>query len=187
MEYKQLERPNYFTGKLLTAADFEQEQQYHLDRGRRINRFLHGWGIVSGLNVNIENGAKLVVAPGLALDCAGNELVLTEPQCIALSNITGKHYLTICYTETPIGQMPSLEEAPTFSHIREGASVALSCTNPAADHRGMLAGTPGCGHAHALCIAAISQRGAEWRVVPARSSKLPRTRSTLAAGQTRVR
>jgi hypothetical protein len=175
-EYKQLERPNYFHGKLLTAADFAQEQQYHLERSRRSNRFLHGWGIVSGLAVRVVDGTTLVVAPGLALDCAGNELVLAAPECITLANLTGKHWLTICYAETPVGQLPGTEESTEFSHIHEGARVELSCTNPAMNHRGMLAGTPGCGHTHALCIAALDQRAANWRVTPVKGSRLPRAR-----------
>jgi hypothetical protein len=176
MEYKQLERPNYFHGKLLTAADFEQEQQYHVERSRRSNRFLHGWGIVSGLHASIEGTDTVVVTPGLALDCAGNELVLAEPVRVMLVKFTGKHYLTICYAETPVDPMPSIDETTAFSRTREGARVELSCTNPATNHRGMLAGTSGCGHTHAICIAAISQRGAEWRVTLAKGSRLSKAR-----------
>lgn len=175
-EYKYLERPNYFHGKLLTAADFEQEQQYHIDRSRRSNRFLHGWGIVSGLKPGVEDGDTLVVAPGLALDCAGNELVLAEPVRITLVKFTGKHYLTICYAETPVCPIPSMDESTAFSRTREDTRVQLSSANPAINHHGMLAGTPGCGHAHPLCIAAISQRGTEWRVTLAKNSWLPKAR-----------
>ena len=35
-EYKQLERPYYFYGKLLTADDLALEQDYGRDRSRRI-------------------------------------------------------------------------------------------------------------------------------------------------------
>lgn len=178
-DYKQLERPNYFHGKLLTAADFEQEQHYHIERSRRSNRFLHGWGIVSGFDASVEDGDTLVVSPGLALDCAGNEVALAAPVRITLANLTGKHYITICYAEIPVGpipSMPSIEEASEHSRTREAAKVELSCTNPAANHRGMPAGTPGCGDAHALCIASLSQRSTDWRVTPAKGSRLPRTR-----------
>lgn len=178
-EYKQLERPNYFHGKLLTAADFAEEQHYHLERSRRSNRFLHGWGIVSGLNVTIENSDTVVVAPGLALDCAGNEIVLATPVRVTLANLTGKHFITVCYAEMPFGQLPVVEEFGAFSHTREGAKVELNCANPAANHRGMLAGTPGCGHAHALCIASIDQRGTAWRITLARGSRLPRARKQI--------
>lgn len=175
-DYKQLERPNYFHGKLLTAADFEQEQRYHIERARRSNRLLHGWGIVSGLDVKVENGDTVVVTPGFALDCAGNEVALAVPVRITLANLTGKHYITICYAEVAVDPLPSIEGTSEHSRTREAATVALSCINPAADHRGMLAGTPGCGHAHALCIAALSRRDTNWRVTVAKGSRLPRTR-----------
>ena len=175
-DYKQLERPNYFFGKLLTADDFQLEQNYQLERSRRNNRFLHGWGIVSGLSVWIENGATVVVSPGLALDCAGNELVLATPERIALTSLTGKHFITIRYQETPGAPQPSTHGEAEFARIREGTSVELTSTNPAEDHRKMGAGSPGCGLCHALCLATISQRGSNWRVTPVKRSILPRNR-----------
>ena len=75
MKIKRLQRTNYFTGMLLSAEALQREQEYHLERHRRQNRYLHGWGVVSGLGVSIEAGA-IVVSPGLAIDCAGNELVV---------------------------------------------------------------------------------------------------------------
>jgi hypothetical protein len=175
-EYNQLERPNYFNGKLLSADDFQLEQNYQRDRWRRTNRFLHGWGVVSGLKVWIEDGAMVVVSPGLALDCAGNELVLAAPERIALTSLTGKLFITIRYQETAIAPQPSTQGATEFARIREGTSIELSVANPAEDHRKMGAGSPGCGVCHALCLATISQRGSNWRVTPVKRSILPRNR-----------
>jgi hypothetical protein len=175
-EYKQLERAHYFAGKILTAEDFQREQNYHLDRSRRNNRFLHGWGIVSGLDIFIEDEFTVVVAPGLALDCAGNELVLETPEEISLACLAGKHYLTIRYVETPVAEQPSLHTESAFSRIREGVSVELASINPAENHRGMGAGSPGCGHSHAICLAVLGQRDANWRVTVAKRSLLPKRR-----------
>jgi hypothetical protein len=175
-EYKQLERPHYFFGKLLTAADFQQEQEYQLDRSRRSNRFLHGWGIVSGLDVYTEDETTVVVSPGFALDCAGNELVLAVPENISLAGVTGKHYLTIRYVETPVGEQPSSQTGTEFSRIREGVCVELAGINPAENHRGMSAGSPGCGQSHALCLATLNQRDCNWRVTFSKRSLLPKRR-----------
>ena len=175
-EYKQLERPYYFYGKLLTADDLALEQDYGRDRSRRNNRFLHGWGIVSGLGVYIEDETTVVVTPGLALDCAGNELVLATAEKLSLACLTGKHYLTISYLEIPVAPQPSLYDGTDFSRVREAVCIELASTNPAAGHRGMAAGSPGCGQSHALCLAAVSQRDMQWRVVPAKNSVLPKTR-----------
>lgn len=68
-------RNRYFSGKLLTVADYEAEQSYHIERRWLINRMLHGWGLVAGLAVTLEEGAWHV-APGMALDRQGREVVL---------------------------------------------------------------------------------------------------------------
>lgn len=77
------ERNRYYTGKFMTARDFENEQQYVLSRRRLHNRLLHGWGIVCGLRVlrhpNAECAERwVVVRAGIALDCCGRELVLNK-------------------------------------------------------------------------------------------------------------
>src|ERR1044072_230469 len=77
-----LKRPNFFSGKLLTAEDLAQEQEYVLDKLKRHNRTLHGFGIISGLKVSARAG-QISVAPGIALDCEGNELVVDSAQSIA--------------------------------------------------------------------------------------------------------
>lgn len=76
-------RNRYFTGKFMTARDFQGEQGYFLSRHRLHNRLLHGWGIVCGLEVVPHNNPEcqdrwVVVCPGIALDCCGRELVLEK-------------------------------------------------------------------------------------------------------------
>ena len=164
----QLERVRYFAGKLLTAADLEQEQEVHLARARRHNRFLHGWGVVMGLAVSIDGQAGITVAPGLAIDCAGNELVLAEPVRLSLAGLSGKHFVVIRYAEQPLAPQPAASGTTEFARVRETVSVALDCNNPAAGHRRMGPGTPGCGQAHALRLATLSQKGARWRLASVR-------------------
>ena len=173
-QFRQFERPHFFTGKLLTADDLQREQDYFRGKSALHNRFLHGWGIVAGLGVTVDQETTVVVSPGLALDCAGNELVLPEPERIALSGLTGRHYVTIQYLEVPVGQQPSLQGEPEFSRVREAVRVELGSANPVAGHSGMGPGSPGCGQSHALCLASISQHGAHWRVAPAKRSVLHR-------------
>ena len=74
-------RPNYFDGRLITAADLRQDQEYH--RGMRYlqNRAI-GWGIVDGLDVS-ATPAGITIGTGFAIDALGRELVLAEPQFLA--------------------------------------------------------------------------------------------------------
>src|SRR5215212_1864151 len=80
------QRTGYFTGQLLGTEDFEREQDYHRAALRRHNRELHGWGVVSGLEVTPSTSAtsQVVVHPGYALDQCGREVIVTEPVTLAV-------------------------------------------------------------------------------------------------------
>lgn len=79
-------RSDFFSGKLLTPEDLGREQQYVREKLKRHNRTLHGFGIVSGLKVRINSG-QIIVEPGLALDCEGNELLIETAQSVALPQL----------------------------------------------------------------------------------------------------
>ena len=96
-----IKRVRYFAGQLLGADDFEAEQRYVIERFRRLNRWLHGWGIVGGLRVSVSPG-EIVVSPGLALDCHGNEIELDRPASVALPAGGKASYLTVAFTERAV-------------------------------------------------------------------------------------
>lgn len=161
--FEALSRLSYSTGQLLTAADLQDEQAYWRQRASRHLRFLHGWGVVAGMQVQIQpstSGLQLRVQPGLAIDCAGNELALGHEVLLALPASSLRQYVVISLHETPAAPvpMPSLDDEGEMVHTRviEDVHVALSPHNPAAGHRRMGPGTPGCGLAHGLCIASVA-------------------------------
>ena len=81
LKYFPCERNRYFYGKLLGVEDFELEQKYMNDKRRLINRFMHGCGVVCGLNVIPVGPDAVSVEAGLALDFAGREKGTdTDPQ-----------------------------------------------------------------------------------------------------------
>ena len=93
-----LERPAFFDGQRLTAADLSEASGYSALLRQLHNRALHGWGVVVGLAVTGARGARSVqVSPGLALDCTGRELPLPAPTEIAVPPVakTGKSFLVI--------------------------------------------------------------------------------------------
>ena len=71
-------RPRFFAGQLLTEEDLQALSDYVLNKNRLHNRHFMGDGVVCGLQVTCNpcGGGKLVVQPGHALDCCGNDLVL---------------------------------------------------------------------------------------------------------------
>lgn len=69
-------RPVYFDRQQLTAADLKAEQDYVAERLRRHNRYLHGWGVVCGAQVQQAGPWSLAVGPGYALTPLGDEVLL---------------------------------------------------------------------------------------------------------------
>ena len=68
-------RVSYREHQYLRLAEFQDEQAYHIALRRRHNLSHHSWGIVTGLELVVEQGVP-VVRPGLAIDGYGRELLL---------------------------------------------------------------------------------------------------------------
>ncbi|MBI1407391.1 MAG: hypothetical protein GC145_14865 [Caulobacter sp.] len=84
-------RPNYFDGQDLGTADFLAERD-HLDGLRRLyNAGLHTWGIAQGLGVVAGGDQRsVIIAPGLAIQPSGQEILLTEPTTLTTPNLGGQ-------------------------------------------------------------------------------------------------
>lgn len=158
-----LERVRYFPGKLMSVEDFQNEQSYLLNRLRRLNRHVQGWGIVDGLGVSVSDANEVVISPGLAIDCAGNEIAVAEPVRLPICIGEGRLYVAICYREMGVGAIPAAGGFE-FSRIREGAEVTLALADPGIGHRSIGPGTPGCGQAHPLCLARLERLRQRWQV-----------------------
>jgi hypothetical protein len=74
-------RPRFFSGQLLTQEDLQLVVDYVVGKNRLRNRFLFGEGVVSGLNVTCPpcGTGTVIVAPGYALDCCGNDIHVPCP------------------------------------------------------------------------------------------------------------
>ena len=164
-ESQSLKRPRFFDGQLLTAASLELEQQYFREKSKLHNRTLHGFGIVSGLKVSIAAG-QIVVEPGLALDCEGNELVISPVQSIAPPPINDARiaYLTVRYLENATDLVPSVAGCEEPSTITESFELAFATENSNRGHRHLRARWLACGQAHALTIAKLKHGLQGWRV-----------------------
>ena len=77
-------RNAYWTGKLMLARDFVDEQRYVIEKLRHHNQHLHG----IGRGLRAQGGAArqgracrnrfMCVEPGTAIDCCGHEIVCAE-------------------------------------------------------------------------------------------------------------
>ena len=88
-KYYSFERNHYFSGKLLTSKDFQNEQKYMNDKRRLLNRTLHGMGIVYGMDIVAADESSIILQSGMALDAGGIEIVVPQTQGIKLSTIDG--------------------------------------------------------------------------------------------------
>jgi hypothetical protein len=160
-----LQRPRFFTGKLLTADDFTQEQQYVLEKQKRHNRTLHGFGIVSGLKVTRKSG-NIVVDAGLALDCQGNEIVIGTIQLLsppATAETSSAAYVNIRYAEDNVDPV-TIDGIRNASTIRESFEIHIEKENCNRGHRHVRARWLACGSSHALTIAKLKHSSQGWRV-----------------------
>ena len=164
-ESQSLERPRFFTGKLLTTEDLALEQEYFREKLRRHNRSLHGFGIVSGLKVTTDSG-KIAVDAGMALDCQGNEVVIGTTQLLsppASSDNWRTAYVSIRYTEDSSDSVITQAGAQA-SMIKESFEIVVVQENCNRGHRHLRARWLACGEPHALTIAKLKLSSQGWRV-----------------------
>lgn len=96
-------RVRFFDGQFLQDQDFIDEQRYHLDRERRLSRTLGMTGVVAGLGVSKGGPYELIIAPGLAIDTLGRQLIIAEPTSLKLSDKFARKQnieLRLIYQET---------------------------------------------------------------------------------------
>lgn len=165
-----LERVKYFEGQLLSVADLKAEQEYFLERQRRHNRYLHGWGVRSGLKVALASPTEIIVEPGVAIDCAGNEIHVPAPVRLAIPTDRDGTFVRLRYQEietAPVAQpcdaASTTPTEPTFTRIREGFLIDIVDVDPTCDQREQGMGTPGCGSPHPLCIARLTRGRHGWK------------------------
>jgi hypothetical protein len=181
----ELARLRYFHGQPLGALDLRREQSYHRDRARMHNRLLHGWGIVCGLEVHVAPRkeadecnddptiAEVIVMPGAALDCLGNEIVVRHPRPVYVDTLLSEHdrkvltdkpgtvYLKLCFHEIPIDParplltggcdpVPGCEHARILDCYRICATLDRPDKGPACE--------PCCGACGDVCLELVAIR-----------------------------
>ena len=80
-----IKRLNFYEGQYLGFKDFLAWDKYHVEMRRRHNIAHHTWGVVTGLELNIEKAKdgsgqfNAFVNPGFAIDGFGREIILLRP------------------------------------------------------------------------------------------------------------
>lgn len=121
-----LERPSFFDGQLLAAADVGAMYDFHRQVRWLHNRALHNWGIAVGFDAAGNKGDRIVtVTPGYAIDCLGHDVVLSTAQSLGVPPIAGAPsggpatlYLTVSYASD---DQLAVSESRAGSCATEGA------------------------------------------------------------------
>ena len=130
-------RVRFFDGQFLQDQDFIDEQNYHLDRERRLNRVLRVTGIVEGLTVTSGAPNQITVGSGLAVDALGRQLVLAADTTVRLPaaqfNTKQGIALQLVYREaaTDISQTGTKserrwDESPVVAAVGPDTAVAVA-------------------------------------------------------------
>ncbi|MCG0288578.1 hypothetical protein [Streptomyces sp. PSAA01] len=157
-------RPRFFAGQLLTEDDLGLLVEYTTAKSRLHNRSLYGPGVICGLGVTCDpcGGGTVAVHPGHALDCAGNDIVVSCTERVDVTALVrerrisalgvdcgedcdddgGRRYgLYVRYQELPVEPVaPYATEEPcpspgcVPSRVQEGYSFFVTCDD-FEDHR----------------------------------------------------
>lgn len=147
---------NYVTGMVLGVDDYAQEFAYHSARDKRIVRDFLGYGTLSGLAVEVEDGGdgpRVMVSAGAAAAPSGQLICVGRDQCgeinawlrrpevkaeldarAGVANTLGLTlHLTLCYTDcavdaVPIPGEPCRSEENLMAPSRRADDYCLSFT-----------------------------------------------------------
>lgn len=198
-----LERNRYFYGLLMDAERFERDQSYFNAKRHLLNRFIEGAGVVCGLALNRDGGSStLTLSPGLAIDAAGREILVTTPTIIDPSHLTdakGKAagpapngatvLISLLYSERKTAPVPVL--VPDCDHpdgcapsvFREGFFITVtSITGAASATSGCILGSFPLPPGTALQTAVAGEIAGAFSPVPT-SPAVPLGRFSLPAGE----
>lgn len=135
-----IDRIRYYDGEFLRAFDFGDEQTYHIEMRRRLNRYLHLYGIVQGLRLAEDIQAtvhEVSIQPGMAIDAFGREIYVFAPYTLGDADISanripaggGNYDVWLRYNKTPATPPSSgyglCNQANQYTRWMESFSVVL--------------------------------------------------------------
>lgn len=163
-----LQRNRYFTGRLLSAADFADEQEYVREKFRRLHRVALGTGVVSGLavSVHMDGDAPTVnVSAGVAVDAAGELIEVPTDVCCALPSLVSPDALScvveLRYVEqlaAPVASVPTTGDLAGESGHADGEPQATRIVE------GFALSVAAAPDESAILLARLEFDGAEWHL-----------------------
>ncbi|NJN93501.1 MAG: DUF4159 domain-containing protein [Anaerolineales bacterium] len=116
-----LKRIKPFNGMAITATIWDEAHEYHRRSQTLHTLFEHGTGVITGLKVmaNDPSDTSLYILPGIAIDQAGQVIVLPEPVVYDIGQeMEGLFYLVLSYGESRHHNNDSSQpkSGPVYAH-----------------------------------------------------------------------
>ncbi len=135
---KNFKRLNFFRGFRTSEKDWNDGEQYHVEKRKLHNRMLHAPGIVphalGGFKVSVRGRGELAVEiqPGYAVDGQGNDIFLWQPEIKQLNPVDFKLpatvYLVARYVEELTDFISYKENLDFKGHRRVSETAKLEWT-----------------------------------------------------------
>jgi hypothetical protein len=145
-------RPRFFDGQLITASDFRRLDRYIVQKSRLHNRYLHGVGVVCGLEIVCNPCDDTVTArPGYALGPCGEDIVVSCDTSVDVAALIRDHRRQTTRTDcSPYSNPPQDCEAARQKWVLgicydEQSSRPVTSLRPRAKSCGCGSGSGSCG------------------------------------------
>lgn len=123
----ELKRVNPFMGLIIDADTWRDSHDYHRYAEQAHGLALHGWGIVSGLEVDAADPAdrSVWIRPGVAMDPEGRLIIVAQPfRYQIVTQDAGLIYLVLMFREIPTDNVVSIEDnSEKPSRLREAYAI----------------------------------------------------------------
>lgn len=137
----QQKRVRYRERQTLDAATLNAEQSYRmaLQRGHHLD--VHGWGIITGLNLELASN-QLQIQPGLAVDGYGRLLIIQEPIRKKLPNAFTKIDVWLLYGRSAAAVSQQIREPHEAQQPNRWLETAQVCLTEAAQSKALVPPSP---------------------------------------------
>ena len=141
------ERPAYFEGQILAAADLTSAVDYGRGQVARHERYLHSWGIAEGLELTANKDVtgtfvNVTLGPGVAIDGTGREIIVPTPFTLSTQYFAAANPSAVKNTAYPI-LLHGLDSSVPAAALTTGACGGASQPTRTQEGFGLTYGAPG--------------------------------------------
>jgi hypothetical protein len=124
------ERPAFFEGQILAAADLTSAVDYGRGQVARHERYLHSWGIAEGLELTSKPDVtgqfvNVMLGSGVAIDGTGREIVVPQPVTLSMTDFANANPSALPSTLYPI-MLHGLDSNPPAASLTAGSCGGAS-------------------------------------------------------------